>query len=84
MQRIVQGGRFVSSCDRSIVGEPFDLAQGRRGHRAVPFALATLADFCEQLAGLGIDARLEADAKRTFVHVPHLGLFVRTPIKRKL
>jgi hypothetical protein len=43
--------------------------------------LATLADLRARLAGLAIEAGLEADAKVTLVHALHLGLFVRTPIK---
>jgi hypothetical protein len=55
-----------------------------RGHRAMPVTLATPADFCEQLADLGFEGMLEAHAKAALVHALHLGLFVRTPIKREM
>jgi hypothetical protein len=54
--------------------------QGSHFIHAIPFTLATFADLREQLAGLAIEAGLEADAKVVLVHALHLGLFVRTPI----
>jgi len=50
----------------------------------MPFTQATPAHFCGQLADLGIEGMLEADAKVALVHALHLGLFVRTPIKREM